>query len=74
MALVTQGFQDGAKDLELDLLRFMLQVCQNGGENLEDWISLLEARIVREENNWKGSRVIHGSSPASYEAESDLMT
>jgi hypothetical protein len=37
-ALVAQGFQDVVKDLELDLLRLMLQVCQNRGDNFRDWI------------------------------------
>ncbi len=49
-------------DLLQDVLRYMLQVCQNGGGNLSDWVTVIEARLVKEESNWNGLKAVdcHG--------------
>jgi hypothetical protein len=52
-----EGYKDGTDDLVQDVLRYTLQVCQNGGGNLADWVTVIEARIVKEESYWKGLNV-----------------
>jgi len=41
--LIKEGYKDGSDDLVQDVLRYMLQVCQNGGGNLADWVTVIAA-------------------------------
>jgi len=58
--LIEQGYREGTDELKPDTLRFMRDTCRHGGAELNDWASIVEARLLKVENEWRASGVNQG--------------